>query len=762
MSRLRLVKTAAASIALAGLTVPAIGILGLTGLMLSVRSTLPTVAQIAAFQPAAATNVYSSDGVLLATLQIENRKPVPLKEIARQLVEATLAVEDNRFYQHKGIDLRGIGRALLANFISGDISAQGASTITQQLARNVSQFGLSKQKSLSRKLREAMTAVRIEQVFDKDTILELYLNQIYYGSGAYGVEAAARAYFGKPASKVTLAEAALLAGLPQRPIAYSPYSSPGAARTRRDVVLKRMLDTGRISIGDYERAKSEPVRLAGRHATHTLYRAPYFVDWVVQDLVSRHGVDAVYSGWKIVTTLDWQMQERAEQAVRRGLRYGATQGALVSLDPHTGEVRAMVGGVDYKHDRFNAITQGKRQPGSAFKPIVYAAAFDGGLLSLYSELKDETLEIPGGRKTWTVHNYGGGYKNQNVTVLEAITHSINTVAVETAQETGIPRIISTAHRMGITSELAPYLPLALGASAVRPLELCGAYAIFAADGNRYRPTGLKLVEDSLGRMVEQDNIEQRREAGILESSTVEQMNVALRSVVTNGTGTAAGVVPNAFGKTGTTSDNRDAWFVGYTPELATAVWVAKPMRDGHGSVRYGVMTGATGGHVAAPIWADFMRAAAPLQKQVNQSRHVHAYAINLPPPPPKVEKIIALDDDIRDGQTGITIPASEDLGDPTSAAGTESAARAGGYAQQADYQADERGHGGVRTEGTQSLGVESRAAQNRESVVVRVCASTGKLATEWCDTTLVMDASAPDAPADYCHRHHAPFGESMR
>jgi penicillin-binding protein 1A len=753
-NRRKLIKTILASIVLAILSVAALGMLALTVLLLRVRPTLPSVAQISAFQPASATRIYSSDGVLLATLQAENRRPVQLHDIAPKLIDATLAAEDNRFYEHSGVDLRGIGRAVLANLTSRDMSAQGASTITQQLARNVSAFGISKQKTVTRKLREALTAERIEQVFDKDTILELYLNQIYYGSGAYGVEAASRTYFGKPASKLDLAEAALLAGLPQRPLAYSPYSHPKQARERRDVVLKRMLDTGRITVGAYERATSEPVNLAGRQDNRTVYRAPYFVDWVVQNVVKQYGADAVYSGWKVVTTLDWRMQEKAERAVRRGLRDGATQGALVAIDPHTGEVRAMVGGVDYKKDRFNAITQGKRQPGSAFKPIVYAAAFDGSSLSLYSEMKDEKLDIPNGAHTWTVHNYDGGYRNRDVTMLEAIASSINTVAVQTAQETGIPRIIYTAQRMGITTDLAPYLPLALGASAVRPIELCSAYGVFAAEGSRYQPTGIRTVEDANGGFVVNDDAVARRTASCLDSGTVEQMNVALRAVVTQGTGGAAISVPHAFGKTGTTNDGRDAWFVGYTPELVTAVWVANPHRDAHGITRYAVMPGATGGHVATPIWADFMRQAVSVQKDANRRRHQPQWAINLPPPP-KQEKEIALDEGT---ERYLNQPAPQQTyNSPAQQWDTNSAA-----APAPDEGLVEHASASVpiyRASGGGQATTQLSSMEDGGADTVRVCAETGKLATEWCESTMLLRATGRNVPTTYCRKHHAPFGE---
>lgn len=770
-SRRKRIKTVLAAVALGALTLATIGILGLILLMARLKPTIPSIAQIATFQPIAATEVYSSDGVLLARLQIENRQPVTLKQVSPNLVAATVAVEDSRFYEHPGVDFRGVVRAVVSNVTSGDATGQGASTITQQLARNVSQFGLSREKRLARKVREAMTAVRIEQVFTKDEILELYLNQIYYGSGAYGIEAAARTYFGKRAARLSLSEAALLAGLPQRPLFYSPYANPKAAHDRRDVVLKRMLDTRRISIADYERAKSEPIKLAGRHKNHTIYRAPYFVDWVVQDLVARHGVDAVYSGWKIVTTLDWRMQEQAEKSLRRGLRSGATQGALVCLDPHSGDVRAMVGGMDYQKDRFNAVTQGKRQPGSAFKPFVYAAAFESGSLSLASMIEDKPLEIPTDEvrhKVWKVRNYGGDYKNKEVSVLDAIANSTNTVAVQAAQEIGVSRVIDCAHRLGITTDLAPYLPLALGASAVRPLELCAAYGVFAADGNLYRPTGIQNITDNIGRIVEKHEFLKGMTPGAVSGNTVEQMNTALHAVVQQGTGTAASGVPNAFGKTGTTSDHRDAWFVGYTPELVTAVWVAHPEKDSKGRLRYLPMPGATGGHVAAPLWANFMRVAAPIQQKVNRLRHVQAWAIALPPPPPKVTELCLdeekTDSEVTGGEIAVEASSSPD-GNPDAApivhtvqADPSLMNDREDFRIQRQTSFDPEEATGIRQANFADHGAPARRPRPGGKTV-RVCGETGLLATEWCDTTYLLDTANGVAPTRACTRHHAPFGE---
>jgi penicillin-binding protein 1A len=759
-SRKKIIKTVLASVALAVLTILTFCGAAVTLMMLRIRHTLPSITKIALFQPSVGTRIYSSDGVLLATLQIENRQPVPLSAVSPKLVDAIIAVEDSRFFEHHGIDYRGVGRAAFANLINRDVTGQGGSTITQQLARNVSDFGLSKEKSLERKLREAMVAVRIEQVFDKKEILDLYLNQIYFGSGAYGVEAAAKTYFGKSAKKLTLAEAALLAGLPQRPLAYSPYTNKRAAIERRNVVLRRMLDTGKIDQVQYEAAKCEPLKTVGRRSNHTVYRAPYFVDWVVQDLVKRHGVDAVYSGWKVVTTLDWKMQQAAERVIRTGLSYGATQGALVCIDPHNGDVRAMVGGLDYKKDQFNAVTQGRRQPGSAFKPIVYAAALDMGSVTLDTPIKDEPLKIPSGDRVWTVHNYGGGYSNKDEIVFDGIRRSTNTIAVQVAEATGIPTIIQYAQRLGISTELAPYLPLALGASAVRPIELCAAYGTFAAQGDRYEPTGVRSIKDNFGADLQQPSTFQRKKAALLQTSTIDDINTALWAVVHEGTGTAAAGVPNAFGKTGTTSDHRDAWFVGYTPELVTAVWVASPFRAGNGVVKYRPMHGATGGRVAAPIWARFMKSAVPLQRKVNRARGLTLWGIrHLPPPKPVME--VELADSAQGQDAGGPSAENAWMRDLYRYQGSSGGStRDYNYSsQRATWEApQERWSGQQADYGLREARAGSVVAEP-EAELVSVCADSGRLATDWCPTTVLLNVTAGRAPTNYCRIHHAPQGE---
>ncbi len=726
----------------------ALAAIALTLTIIRLRATLPTIAQIASYQPAEATKIYSSDGILLARLQMQNRKVVKLRDISRDLIDATIAVEDSRFFQHKGVDPRGILRAAWANLTRADSTGQGGSTITQQLARNVAAFQVSREKTLRRKLREAMTAVRIEQALDKNEILELYLNQVYYGSGAYGIEAAAQTYFGKGASKLTLAESALLAGLPQRPHAYSPYNGLDAAERRRDVVLSRMIETGKINRSEFEKARTEEIQLAERKTNNRIYRAPYFVDWVVRDLTEKYGVDGLYSGLRVVTTLNWRMQEAAESAVRGRLGYGATEAALISIDPHNGHVRAMVRGRDYVKNQFNAVTQGLRQPGSAFKPVVYAAAFESGIVSVTSQVRDEKLQLAlDDRKTWTVHNYSGGYANKDRTVLDAIRFSINTIAVNVGLQTGLDRIIDYAKAMGITSELPAWPSLTLGAGSVRPIELCSAYGIFAAGGERYLPTGILQVKDTRGQVILQDNVSERYVQPFLSPDTLNEMNFALREAVRTGSGHAASRVPNAFGKTGTTSDYRDAWFVGYTPDLVTAVWTAAPYKTARGTVKFKVMHGGTGGRIAAPVWARFMHVASGLQKKINQ-KHARRWEI-----PVLDYQVNPIEEKIADSDvvTGSTL-------DQAAADSVETATYNQYMIPPPGVQTGDLVYANYPTE--RFIPKETPAVTNDPPVEALVCADSGQFAGDYCPVMVAHRVStSAESRMRVCRRHKAPRGE---
>jgi penicillin-binding protein 1A len=575
--------------------------------LLRLRAALPDVNALAAWRPSQTTEIRSSDGVLLARLFEENRRVVPLSEMPGALRDATIAVEDRRFLEHRGVDWRGAARALVSDVAQGGYR-EGGSTITQQLVRSVF---LDPGKRLSRKAREAMLAVQTERRFTKPEILGMYMNQVYYGERCFGVEAAAHAYFGKPASRLSLAECALLAGIPRRPALYDPYANPEAARQRRDAVLRRMVETGHLDAARAEAAMREPLRLAYRRPPRLqARRAPYFVDFVVRQLEDRYGADRVYrGGLRVQTTLNSRAQAAAELAVRRGMdaAFGRrpTQAALVSLDPRTGAIRAMVGGRDYSRSSFNRAVQAKRQPGSAFKPFVYAAALSAGHLTT-DRITDAPVAFDGGR--WRPRNMDGRWHGR-ITLTTALANSINIPAVKLCDDVGPDAVANVARLCGIASPLREDLTLALGTSEVSPLELASAYGVFAASGVRAEPMAIVRVDDCDGGTLE--TFAPRR-ADVLNPATSARMDFMLRQVVRAGTGAAAGSVPGARGKTGTTDSRHDAWFVGYTPALTTAVWV--------GNDHPSPIPGLTGGGVCAPIWAAFMGHAIRILPRGEQAR----------------------------------------------------------------------------------------------------------------------------------------------
>lgn len=588
---------------------------------------------ISAFQdelrPPTPTTVWSEDGVLLAKLRVENRIPIEISQVDKfKVAEATIAIEDRRFYEHPGVDLIGIGRVLWAE-LRGSTLNQGASTLTQQLVRQPSlgtQFGLTRERVLNRKVREALVALRMEQLYSKREILQLYLNNVYYGSGAYGVEAAARTFYYKTASQLNLNEATVIAGLPQNPSTLNPYTNPDAVIRRRNMVLDAMLETKKISQQEYDATVKAPLGVKPiRKREQLAFKAPYFVSHVLKEIEKQYP-DQVYSGLKIQTSLNWQMQQLGEQALEQGIQRGswsgANQGALVSIDNRTGYIRTMVGGRSYKASQYNNVTQGKRQPGSTFKVFDYAAAFDLGAASLYTTFQDRPIPYPNDPKK-LVKNYSNKYSYAWMTCYNALANSTNTIAVAAAQKVGIRKVNQYAYKMGITTKLFDVLPTALGASEVRPIDLCSAYSVFAAKGTRFHPLAIVRITDADGTVLDAERYQPRREINILKQSTIEQMDKALQAVVENGTGKRArsgirGIIEGARGKTGTTSNNHDAWFAGYNPELTTVVWVARIERKGKRNAN-APMYGATGGELCAPIWNDYMGQAVPIQRTYNET-----------------------------------------------------------------------------------------------------------------------------------------------
>ncbi|MAL11379.1 MAG: penicillin-binding protein [Maricaulis sp.] len=488
-------------------------------------------------------------------------RALTVDELPPYLIDAVLAVEDRRFYDHFGVDVRGTARALIANLQAGHV-VQGGSTITQQLAKNLF---LTSDRTLVRKVQEMILAFQLEHRFTKDEILALYLDRVYFGAGTYGVEAAAQRYFGRSATEVSLGEAAILAGLLKAPSRYSPVNDLGRAAARATVVLDLMYQTGRITEAERLAAAETPVRVA-REASSP--GAGYFLDWIageVRELAGEARADLI-----VRTTLDVDAQRAAEQAMTRVLdnpdmARGATQGAMVALAPD-GAVRAMVGGRDYAASQYNRAVLARRQPGSSFKAFVYAAAFEGGLTP--SDVRDD---LPISYGNWSPENYSGRYAGP-MTLRDAFIESSNMVAVRVAEETGRGHIAALARRLGIESEIRLDRSMALGAFEVTPVELAGAYTAFANGGFRAEPYAIRGIETADGAVLYVDD-EAPGEV-VLDARTLVWMRELMQGVVTSGTGRAAGIPGRiAGGKTGTTNDNRDAWFAGYVDGMTTAIWV---------------------------------------------------------------------------------------------------------------------------------------------------------------------------------------------
>ncbi|MDM8523627.1 PBP1A family penicillin-binding protein [Desulfococcaceae bacterium HSG8] len=671
------------------------GTIALYVLYSRINEGLPRISSLKTYRPATITTVHSDDDRKIGEFYEQRRIVIPMSEMPKSLISAFVAAEDSRFFEHKGVDIPSIIRAFLKNMEAGTV-VQGGSTITQQV---IKYFLLTPEKSYERKLKEAILAYRIDKAFSKEEILYLYLNQIYLGHGAYGVEAAAENYFGKPVEELNVAECAILAGLPKAPGRDSPFRHPERARKRQLYVLKRMVDEGYITEAQEKKAINTKLDIKPRRNWY-MEKVPFYTEHVRRYVEDEYGRDALYrDGLKIYTAVNIEMQKAAREAVDKGLRaydkrHGyrgpvkrlkpeeteafldelrkeynesefsegnilkglvvkkgktvtvnmgnaqgtispgnmrwarrskirvgdvvmvkikrkakdgeawnlaleqtpAAQGALVCIEAGTGHVKAMMGGRDFRETQFNRAIQSRRQPGSSFKPIVYAAAIDRGYTPA-TEIIDNAFVRKEYKKTWKPQNYGKKFYGP-ILLRKAITKSRNLATIQILDDIGVDYTIKYARKLGITSDLYGDLSLALGASGVSLLEIVKAYSVFTNLGKLAEPVFITKIVDRDGNVLEDMNVEKKQ---AIEGSTAYIMTSLLESVIKHGTGARARALGRpAAGKTGTTNDQHDAWFVGYTPDYISGAWVGFDKERSLGRKE-------TGGKAALPIWLDFMK-----------------------------------------------------------------------------------------------------------------------------------------------------------
>jgi penicillin-binding protein 1A len=610
---------------------------------------LPSLTQLEEFRPKLVSKVFSADGKVVKEFFEERRSFVPLEKMPQHLKEALLATEDRNFYHHWGFNAVRFAQAMLIDLIHME-KRQGASTITQQLAR-VLYF--TTEKTIARKIRELLTAIQIERTYTKDEILEMYLNQVYLGHGAHGVQMAAQKYFGKNVEALLPHESAMLVAIVQRPETLSPLRNPSGCLARRNLVLANMYRTAKLDRHDYETYKTMPLGVLDRPANEHYGVAPYFTEYVRQLLWQKYGDELLTRGFKIYTTLDTRAQQLAEKYVALQLQemqrrvnkrlladkehlkifdqamldtLGMTmaevmadstllntmlskrrpvQAALVTIETHTGRILAMVGGRDFEENKFNRVVQAQRQPGSAFKPFVYTAVIDNGYPPTFEVINQPVVVTLVDGTEWRPHNYDNSISGY-VTLREALSRSLNLPTVRLVQQVTRPKVIvEYAHRMGLTTNIPPYDAIALGAGEVIPLEITSAFSSFANQGVRMEPLAILKVEDKDGNVVENNRPSGKE---VLSKETAYIMADMMRSVMDYSRGTGAGARSRfqfyrpAGGKSGTTNDFRDAWFIGFTPQLATGVWVGFDRQD------MSFERGETGSAVALPIWAPYMKA----------------------------------------------------------------------------------------------------------------------------------------------------------
>jgi len=590
------------------ITLPLLGALFIgifLGAILAITQDLPQVESLQTYEPSSVTRILADDGRPVRSFFVERRIPIPLGDIPDDLIKAVIAVEDARFYRHFGLDLKGILRALWRDITSLRV-VEGGSTLTQQLSKVLF---LTPEKTLIRKIKEAFLAINIERRYSKDEILSLYLNQIYLGEGAYGVEAAARTYFGKHAQELALAECALIAGLPRSPNLYSPINYPERARQRMGVVLDRLLAEGYITQGEYDEALQTGFSLSPTPIPED--PAPYFTELIRREIEENLGANMLYRGGIIVeSTLNLDLQRSAVDAVNMGItayearhpvKEGASplQASFIALVPASGEIKALIGGRDFATSPYNRATQAKRQPGSAFKPVLYAAALASGIPPTRL-LRDEPFEVKlRGSAPYIPVNYSGGYSGP-VTMRTALEKSLNAASVDLLMKVGYKPVLDMADKLGISTELKPYPSLALGVFDVSLMELVSAYGAFANRGILVRPRYIRRVLNRQGQVLWEPPLQL---SDALPPEVAYLTTSLLEGVVQRGTGRQAAALGRPMaGKTGTTDEYRDAWFVGYTSDLAAGAWVGFDQPASLG-------IGEAGSRAALPIWISFMRKA---------------------------------------------------------------------------------------------------------------------------------------------------------
>lgn len=554
---------------------------------------LPPIRNLNTLKPNIVTTFCASGGEVIKTFAAYTYSNVELKDVPQQLVQALIATEDKNFYKHKGYDIIGLARSMVANVLAGHV-VQGASTITQQLSRILF---LSNEKTFTRKIKELQVAAQIEKTISKDKILEMYLNNVYLGSGAYGVKGAAKIYFNKDLKDLTLSEMALIAGLPQAPSVYSPYHSLELAKKRRNQVLLRMYKMRFIDKATYQKAKADPIKLSTMPLMYATNKAPYFCDYVMKDLhkLGFTEDEIINGGLKVITTLNYQAQIKANEAILNnlnawGLKSDKNQAAVFSFSPIDGRILVYAGGKDYSKSQYDRVTQSIRPSGSAFKPFIYTAAIEKG----YSP-NDMVDDLPVKIGNWTPRNYGNKYRGP-IPLYTALMVSSNVCTARLMDAIGVRPVIQLARVMGITTPIPYDYTISLGSNSVKLFEMTRAYGVFANGGFRVEPYAIERVESSRGTILYE--AKKAKTSKVLNINTAATMTAIMKTVITSGTGRGANIGKPAAGKTGTTDDCKDAYFIGFTPDVVTGVWVGNDDNSRMGEL--------TGGSVPAKIWKDVM------------------------------------------------------------------------------------------------------------------------------------------------------------